>query len=556
MMSQFEQTRRIFMATTAAAAAAGTTAFAAAPARTAPKYTRYNLNSPKGQEMLKSYAKGVAAMLALPADHPQNWFRNAFVHLMDCPHGNWWFYVWHRGFIGYFEETIRNLSGNPEFALPYWDWTETPKIPAGLFDGPLTPTDAAFAPTTGNLNIFTSKMKPAMKAYWDKLSSAQRSQLIKRGYKTFDLMWNDVTGYSPSADAGISGNMAYAITCGSRYLSPDNPNFDAKTLDAVSPRKIAAGLSPLDYYNEDNTKSFTSSKTPSHNTAPSGATKFSVLEGFPHNKVHNCIGGVGAVDPGPYGSMTNFLSPVDPIFFMHHANMDRLWDVWTRKQEKLGLPILPTGPDLRTLSEEPFLFFVNGQGEYVGYSKAGAYLSTAAFDYGYEPARDDGLLLTARPKLKGRKAAAPYAVMAQPDGPGATAAIPRGVIDDHLADRLPAPLIAQVTIARPGGYSTTREFDVLINAPPGVTHVEADSPYYAGTVSFVGPIMAMHGDHGDHGGMEMSADTTFAVPLPQRPQAFNLLGATAPVAVNIRVIPAHDRDAAAPILKAVSVHSY
>jgi tyrosinase len=42
-------------------------------------------------------------MLNLPADHPQNWFRNAFVHLMDCPHGNWWFYVWHRGYLGYFE---------------------------------------------------------------------------------------------------------------------------------------------------------------------------------------------------------------------------------------------------------------------------------------------------------------------------------------------------------------------------------------------------------------------------------------------------------------------
>ncbi|MDB5470355.1 MAG: tyrosinase [Caulobacter sp.] len=550
-MGQFEQTRRVFMATTAAAAA-GTTAFAAAPARTAPKYTRHNVTSPKGQEMLKSYAKGVAAMLALPPEHPHNWFRNAFVHLMDCPHGNWWFYVWHRGFIGYFEETIRNLSGNPEFALPYWDWTELPRIPEGLFDGPLTPASAAFAPTTGNLNIFTNKMKPAMKAYWDNLSSAQRSQLIKRGYKTFDLMWNDVTGYSPSADAGISGNMAYAITCGSRYLSPDNPGFDAKTLDAVSPAKIAAGLAPVDFYNEDNTRSFTSSKTPSHNTAPSGATKFSVLEGFPHNKVHNCIGGVGAVDPGPYGSMTNFLSPVDPIFFMHHANMDRLWDVWTRKQQAFGLPILPTGDDLRTLAEEPFLFYVNGKGEYVGHSKAGAYFDTAVFDYGYAPARDDGRLLTPRPKLKGRKAA-PAPIMAQPDGQGATAAVPRGVIDDHLADRLPAPLIAQVTIARPGGYSTTREFDVLINAPPGVTHVEADSPYYAGTVSFFGPIMAMHGDHE---GMEMSVDTTFAVPLPQKPQAFNLLGAAAPVAVSIRVIPAHDRDAAAPVLKGVSLHSY
>src|ERR1044071_40065 len=80
------------------------------PARAAAKYTRYNLTSPNGQKALASYAKGVEAMLKLPADDPRNWFRNAFIHLMDCPHGNWWFYVWHRGYLGYFEQTIRELS--------------------------------------------------------------------------------------------------------------------------------------------------------------------------------------------------------------------------------------------------------------------------------------------------------------------------------------------------------------------------------------------------------------------------------------------------------------
>jgi len=40
-----------------------------------------------GKKALASYVKGVEAMLKLPADNPRNWFRNAFVHLMDCPHG-------------------------------------------------------------------------------------------------------------------------------------------------------------------------------------------------------------------------------------------------------------------------------------------------------------------------------------------------------------------------------------------------------------------------------------------------------------------------------------
>ena len=117
--------------------------------------------------------------------------------------------------------------------------------------------------------------------------------------------------------------------------------------------------------------SFTSSKTSSHNAAPAGSSSFSTLEAFPHNKVHNYIGGVGPIDPGPYGDMTNFLSPVDPIFYLHHSNMDRLWDIWTRKQMRRGLPYLPSGQDLKAFSDEPFLFYVDGKGAYVGPSKAG-----------------------------------------------------------------------------------------------------------------------------------------------------------------------------------------
>lgn len=45
-------------------------------------------------------------------NHPHNWFRNAFVHIIDCPHGNWWFYVRYRSYVVYFEQTLRKLSRN------------------------------------------------------------------------------------------------------------------------------------------------------------------------------------------------------------------------------------------------------------------------------------------------------------------------------------------------------------------------------------------------------------------------------------------------------------
>jgi hypothetical protein len=42
------------------------------------------------------------------------------------------------------------------------------------------------------------------------------------------------------------------------------------------------------------------------------------LEGQPHNNVHTEIN----------GTMGGFLSPRDPIFWLHHCNIDRLWERW------------------------------------------------------------------------------------------------------------------------------------------------------------------------------------------------------------------------------------
>jgi tyrosinase len=51
------------------------------------------------------------------------------------------------------------------------------------------------------------------------------------------------------------------------------------------------------------------------------------LENAPHNPVHNLIGGV----------MATMQSPFDPIFYVHHANIDRLTHAWALPDGK-GIP--------------------------------------------------------------------------------------------------------------------------------------------------------------------------------------------------------------------------
>jgi tyrosinase len=537
-------TRRSFLQTSLAAAAGAAslpvTSHAFIPPLPQAKYTRYNVMSSGGQKALNSYNNAIQVMLKKPPTHPQNWFRNAFIHIMDCPHGNWWFYVWHRGYVGYFEETIRNLSGDSTFAMPYWDWTTLPEIPPSMFESVLTPIADLYSYFTKNLSVFTDFIKPSLQTYWNSLNSAQRNQLNIRGYTNFDLMWNDVTGLDPTSGNGISGNIAYAITCGARYLSRDNPKLDPATAYDVSPPVIEAGLKPTQFYNPSISLSFTSTKTPSHNTPPGQGTQFSIIEGFPHNKVHNYIGGVGPLDPGPYGNMTNFLSPVDPIFFLHHSNIDRLWDVWTRKQQSMGLPYLPTGADLQTLSNEPFLFYVNGAGQPVGNSQAGEYLSMQRFNYQYQPGFPERFEQTSG--VQGRPQRPP--VRGTVRGNRATLSLPSAVVKEHLAAP-GATLIAEVTVPHPTPSNPTREFHVLVGAPANVTDAGPDSPFYAGTIAFFGNVSHAHG---------AAPEATFAVPLPKTPQAFTGLEAVN-AAVNISIVPAHGRRGVAPVLKSATVRA-
>jgi tyrosinase len=493
---------------------------------TGARFTRHNVTSAQGKKALESYAKGIKVMLGLPPDHPQNWFRNAFIHFLDCPHGNWWFFAWHRGYLGTFEQTIRKLSGDREFAIPYWDWTELPRVPAEMFNGVLDPHQARYAPSTKNLSVFSGFYKTALKAFWISLSDAQKAQLVLRGYADLDTLWNDVTGYSTDLKEGISGHMAYANPCGSRYPTRENPRLDDKTSYTVSQAVVYAGLSPPAFYNEsDESLSFSSCRTLSHNTAPSSTTKFSILEGLPHNKVHNYIGGVGPLSPGPFGNMANNLSPIDPIFFLHHSNMDRLWDLWTRKQQMLGLPYLPEGEDFTVHASEPFLFFVNAQAEYLGPAKAGDFISTNPFEYDYQPGFGEAILQNISMQPRGDKPISAGAAIVQENK--AALSVLSADIKRHLSATTVPVLLLEITLPHEVAMSSVRDFDVLIGAPDKLTGIRSDSPYYAGTVSVLG-----HSGHSASKGSGVS----FTLPLPKTLKAFEAIGSNA-VDLKVSVIP-------------------
>ena len=185
----------------------------------------------------------------------RNWAAQAAIHgtstpnrYTSCQHGNWFFLPWHRAYLYYFEEIIRELSGYEDFALPYWDWSKDFQLPA-LFWGAGNPLDnppRAGQPRSGRQITQNSQISPNNQARY--VSSAVISAIVNQ---------------------------------------PDFETFAGLQMPAPGPMMPGAGE----------------------------------LERAPHNFIHRWVG----------GDMVTGGSPYDPIFWLHHCNIDRLWTEWVRK---------------------------------------------------------------------------------------------------------------------------------------------------------------------------------------------------------------------------------
>lgn len=186
-------------------------------------------------------------------NQPVSWVSFANIHgsipggFNLCPHRNWNFLPWHRAYIQMYEVAARELTGNSDFAMPYWDWTVDRQLPR------------AFAEPNWN---------------------GQPNPLFVPG----------------------------------RGMSATDTLPDA----IVGQQEVMDGI-----YAETNFESFGSSRAPGQDSSdPSWIQRTGTqgtLEATPHNSIHCIVA-------GPF--MCSGASPQDPIFQMHHGNIDRVWAVW------------------------------------------------------------------------------------------------------------------------------------------------------------------------------------------------------------------------------------
>ncbi len=396
-----------------------------------------------------AYAQAVAAMQALDEAEPgngTNWANQAAIHerqagapndpdlLQDqCQHGGWYFLPWHRMYLAYFEDILRSHMA-PEmaetWALPYWN-----------------PSD-----------------DPARRV----LPPAFREENLP-----------DSAGGGPNPlFVSQRGHFPHEVNAG-EPMSPTAVGLQAALLPAVF---TLPDFSPV--------QGFGGGKTGFHHGARGAAGP---LENAPHGAVHVAVGGV-LEDGSPDGYMSAFgTAALDPVFWLHHCNLDRLWEVWNRAPAE-GHPAgtNPTDPDWLT---REFPFF-DRTGATVSKRVDGVLDIEEQLGYTYsklpEPApgpRVADLPRRYRPDMPPPELVAATQAplilqgatvkislpMSEPTGPAARAVDEDRdetrrylTIDDIEGDRNPGLL-----------------YGVFVNMPEGAA-LDHRSPYYAGTMSLFG----------------------------------------------------------------------
>lgn len=191
-------------------------------------------------------------------------------------HGGAPFLPWHRWFGKVYEEALRSCGY--EGPGTYWDWTLDTE---GLRFSPVMADEFGFG---GNGSPDASEPSPD--------PDARDLQCVASG---------PFKGLRPEYLAISPVEMVSGSHCLYRDLPEvSEPEAFATMANLFGPSGVADVLSSSNW------------------------TTFAwALEGGPHGMVHASLG----------GEMNPTTSPNEPLFFLHHAQVDRLWWMWQQKDE-------------------------------------------------------------------------------------------------------------------------------------------------------------------------------------------------------------------------------
>ncbi|QEU97629.1 tyrosinase family protein [Streptomyces kanamyceticus] len=192
------------------------------------------------------------------------------------------FFPWHRRFLLEFERALQRVDAG--VTVPYWDWTKdrTPAVSlwgADLMGGNGRPSDGQV--TTGPFAYGSG--------HWT----------VKEGVTDGEYLTRNLGRAQDPMDLPTARDVAWAM---------EDSAYDAEPWDSTSEGGFRNRLEGW--------------------TSASGTERWRN-----HNRVHRWVG----------GHMLGGASVNDPVFWLHHAFVDLLWDRWQRRHPD-SAPYLPERP--------------------------------------------------------------------------------------------------------------------------------------------------------------------------------------------------------------------
>ena len=250
-------------------------------------------------EELKTFMKAVGYMRNnLKLEDPIQWDNYAKIHALHCTeasdahppvHWSWNFLPWHRGYLYFLERILAeclNRQGydGSTFALPYWDWVSHKKMP--------------------NTKEREAKGLPSPFFGYDRTLE--------------DMVNDDGLGFDNSA-----------LYDGNRGPTLEKPEIDPRnelTQDSKDHVTETLGYFSLQYINlmlSTPWEQFLGSPVTDRSTGQG------LLEQGPHNDGHDWVGSRF----GKNRTMGTLRTAAgDPMFYMHHGNIDRIWSLYKKPQ--------------------------------------------------------------------------------------------------------------------------------------------------------------------------------------------------------------------------------
>ncbi|XP_060207963.1 catechol oxidase B, chloroplastic-like [Lycium barbarum] len=258
--------------------------------------TKRRIRSPAhaaDEEYIAKYELATSRMRDLDTNttdpDPRGFKQQANVHCAYCNgaykvggkelqvHFSWLFFPFHRWYLYFYERILGSLIDDPTFALPYWNWDH----PKGM------------------------RLPPMFDDECSSLYDARRNPSHRNG---------------AIMDLGYSGDEVQTTQL---QLMTNN-------LTLMYRQMITNAPCPLLFFG----KPYPLGTNPS----PGMGT----IENIPHNAIHAWTGTKRCSDLGngvkSYGEdLGNFYSAaLDPVFYCHHANVDRMWYEWKKLGGKRG----------------------------------------------------------------------------------------------------------------------------------------------------------------------------------------------------------------------------